>query len=64
MSRIVRFGLLGLVCALPLALPQSSEAARRVTSRSCYTGRCYTVPYRTAGWHHHRHGHRHYRHCR
>jgi len=67
MSRILRIGLLGLIFAAPLAIPQSSEAAGPVC---VYPGRpIYARSYRpySYGWYryhwygHHRHGH-HYHH--
>jgi hypothetical protein len=55
MSRILRYGLLALVCATPFAIPQASEArtvpaARRGYYVSNYYGRHY-YPH----WHWHRH---------
>ena len=66
MSRILRIGLLGLVLAAPLAIPQASQAAGPVC---VYPGRpIYTRTYRPYyygwyryHWHGHRHGH-HYHH--
>jgi hypothetical protein len=63
MSRILRFGLLALLCAAPFALPAATEAspARAYHGRVCYAG---PTSYR---WHYHYgHGHRngHYRHHR
>ena len=52
MSRILRYGFLGLVFALPLAIPQASQAAGPVC---VYPGRTvYTRAYRPSnyGWYH------------
>jgi hypothetical protein len=62
MSRILRFALLGLVLAVPFALPSASQAA----SRHYYRGRTVTRscrPYHY-GWYHTGYRHGHYRHCR
>jgi hypothetical protein len=55
MSRILRFAVLGLVLALPLGIPQVSQAASRacgVHARACYN---------YGGYHRYWHGHHHFR---
>ncbi len=62
MFRILRYGLLGLLFALPLAIPQASQAAspasvircRPVIVRPYHVGRViYSPCYRPfIGWHH------------
>jgi len=68
MSRILRYGLLGLVCAVPLAIPQSSEAAapaRAAPARFCRTPRVVHGRYRGPVFHTwHAYRHIHLRHCR
>lgn len=69
MSRILRFGLLGLVLAVPFALPSASEAAAPACvypGRPVYTRSCRPYVY---GWYRyhgygHAHHHAHYRHHR
>ena len=55
MSRILRFGILGLVCALPLAIPQASQAA----GPRCFYGGTptYTRFCRPNGWYHYHWNH-------
>ena len=62
MFRMLRYGLLGLVFALPFAMPQASQAAapgivvrcRPVIVRPCYAGRVAYSPFRShyVGWFH------------
>ena len=63
MSRILRIGLLGLVLAAPLAIPQATQAAGPVCVYPIYA-RSYRPHY--YGWYrYHWHGHRdghHYHH--
>ena len=60
MFRILRVGLLGLVCAVPFAMPQASQAAAPAGVVRC--GRHVTWHRYHAG-HHHRYwfGHGHFR---
>ena len=69
MFRMLRYGLLGLVCAVPLAIPQSSEAspipARAAPARFCHTPRVVHGCYRGHVFHTwHAHRYIHLRHCR
>jgi hypothetical protein len=54
MSRILRFAVLGLVLALPLGIPQVSQAASRACGVHARAGYTYS-PYRH--WHGHYHHH-------
>ena len=58
MSRIVRFGLLALLCAMPLGLAATADAAphRFIRGRACYARSA------AIGWCYH-HGHWHGHHC-
>jgi hypothetical protein len=57
MFRILRYGVLAAVCAVPFALPQASQAARPARYLPYRAAGRYCAPYH----HHYWHGHRHWR---